>query len=102
MDNKDLFDERYEDIRKIAKGNMGILYGAYDNVEKRIVALKLLITSYTNEEDRKRFKREFEALVGLEHPHIIPVYTYEEGEIDPYIVMEFAEGKSLRDMLNSG
>ncbi len=64
MDNKDLFDERYEDIRKIAKGNMGILYGAYDNVEKRIVALKLLITSYTNEEERKRFKREFEALVG--------------------------------------
>lgn len=88
---------RYELIEKIGEGGMSRVYRARDALLKRTVAVKILKDQMTGDGDFiKRFRREAQAAAGLSHPHIVNVYDVgEEGDIY-YIVMEYVDGKNLK------
>lgn len=92
----------YRILDKLGEGGMGVVYLAEDIVLGRRVAIKTLsIGSGTNNQHyRKRFLREAQAASKLSHPHIATVYDFGEttgGE--PYIVMEFVQGKTLCELI---
>jgi serine/threonine protein kinase len=85
----------------IARGGMGEVHRAYDTRHDRVVALKLLTDHAATDEDfRKRFKREAHAAARLREPHVIPIHAY--GEIDGrlYLDMRLVEGGNLSDALS--
>ena len=68
-------DGRYQLQEIIGIGGMAVVYKAYDNVEDRIVAVKILKDEYlTNEDFLRRFKNESRAISLLQHPNIVKVY----------------------------
>ncbi|MFF7637117.1 protein kinase [Kitasatospora sp. NPDC008050] len=97
---------RYVLQRLLGEGGMASVHLAYDNVLGRNVAVKTLHTELGREQSfRERFRREAQAVARLQHPNIVAVHdTGEEvapdGATTPYIVMEYVEGHSLRDVLN--
>jgi serine/threonine protein kinase len=84
----------------LARGGMSVVYKARLTKLNRIVALKILPRRLAEEEDfRERFEREAQALAGLSHPNIVGVYDYGiEGDLS-FLVMEFVEGVTLRQLL---
>jgi len=100
---------RYEVIRELGKGAMGVVYLAKDPVIGRLVALKTIRTTGNADDDearefRERFVREAQAAGILSHPSIVTVHDIgEDAESGTsFIAMEYAEGKNLKEMLNSG
>ncbi|GAB2688845.1 protein kinase domain-containing protein [Kitasatospora kifunensis] len=97
---------RYVLQRLLGEGGMASVHLAYDNVLGRNVAVKTLHTELGREQSfRERFRREAQAVARLQHTNIVAVHdTGEEvapdGSTTPYIVMEYVEGHSLRDVLN--
>jgi serine/threonine-protein kinase len=90
----------YSIIDKIGAGGMGEVYLAEDTELNRKVALKFLPLHLCQDEDcRKRFKREAQAAAVLEHQNIVTVHEVSEYQGRPYIVMQYIEGRSLRDIL---
>lgn len=93
---------RYEIVRKLGEGGMGIVYLAKDTKLSRDVALKVLPSKLSqNDELRMRFVREARAVAALSHKNIVGVYDIGEEWGESFIAMEFIEGKSLRDVLNA-
>ena len=93
-------DGRYEIKEIIGVGGMSVVYKAYDNIEDRIVAIKILKEEYSsNEEFLRRFKNESKAIAVLSHPNIVKVYDVSFGEIFQYIVMEYIEGITLKTFI---
>ena len=93
----------YRIIQPIGAGGMGAVYKAYDKNLHRIVALKVLPAEYVSQADRRRrFFQEARAASALTHPHILTVYEIGEADGTPYISMEFVEGDTLRQRINSG
>lgn len=93
---------RYEILRKLGEGGMGVVYQARDTKLDRIVALKVLPSRLSNDDEfRTRFVREARAVAALSHKNVIAVYDIGEEWGESYIAMEFIEGKILRDILNS-
>lgn len=91
-------DGRYEIREILGVGGMAVVYKAYDNVEDRIVAIKILKEEYaTNEEFLRRFKNESKAISLLSHPNIVKIYDVSFGDIIQYIVMEYIEGITLKE-----
>ena len=83
-------DGRYEVQEIIGVGGMSVVYKAYDNVDDRIVAIKVLKDEYSNDaEFVRRFKNESKAIAVLSHPNIVKVYDVSFGEKVQYIVMEY-------------
>src|SRR5215218_5616280 len=92
----------YRIMEPLGAGGMGAVYKAYDEKLHRVVALKLLPPEYTsNQERRLRFLQEARAASLLNHPHILTVYEFGEDEGRPYMAMEYVEGKTLREKINS-
>ncbi|HVF66793.1 MAG TPA: UvrD-helicase domain-containing protein [Pyrinomonadaceae bacterium] len=92
----------YRVMESLGAGGMGAVYKAYDEKLHRVVALKLLPPEYTsNEERRRRFLQEARAASILNHPHILTVYEFGEDAGRPYMAMEYVEGKTLREKINS-
>lgn len=90
----------YKIIEKLGEGGMGVVYKAQDTKLERIVALKLLPAHLLiSEEDRSRFNREAKAAAALSHPNIATVFEINEYEDNPFIVMEYIEGKTLNNLL---
>ncbi|UCB52849.1 MAG: protein kinase, partial [Candidatus Zixiibacteriota bacterium] len=90
----------YRIERKIGAGGMGEVFLARDTQLDRNVALKFLPTEYTADADVKsRFMREAQAAAALNHPNIITVYEVAEHQNRSYIVMEFVEGESLKELI---
>ena len=92
----------YKLRRLLGKGGMGEVYEAEDTVKDRIVALKLLPESASNDPVfRKRLKREAHAAGRLQEPHVVPIHDY--GEIDGFLFvdMRMIEGTDLRKVLKS-
>ncbi|HVF62511.1 MAG TPA: protein kinase [Casimicrobiaceae bacterium] len=96
---------RYEVIATLARGGMGVVYKAKDPLIDRVVAVKTLgfgLSPIEAEAFRKRFAREAKSAGRLSHPNIVTIHDMGESEDGVYIAMEFLEGRTLRDILDSG
>lgn len=93
---------RYEIEREIGHGGMAVVYRAHDPQLDRVVAVKLIRKGAFPPEQlapiMERFKREAKALARLNHPNIVKVLDYGEHEGAPYLVMEYIEGATLKDV----
>lgn len=93
-------DGRYEVQEIIGVGGMSVVYKAYDNLDDRIVAVKILKDEYSNDADFvRRFKNESKAIAVLSHPNIVKVYDVSFGEKVQYIVMEYVDGITLKEYI---
>ncbi len=93
-------DGRYEIREIIGVGGMAVVYKAYDCIEDRIVAVKILKEEYiSNEEFITRFKNESKAIAVLNHPNIVKVYDVSFGDLIQYIVMEYVDGITLKQYI---
>jgi len=91
---------RYEVVRKLGDGGMGAVYLAKDGKLGRNVAIKVLYKKYERyEENVRRFIREARAASALNHPNILTIHEIDEFEGSQYIVSEFVEGDTLRELL---
>lgn len=92
----------YQIIDKLGEGGMGVVYKATDVKLARTVALKFLAAHLLLDADgRKRFEREAKAAATLNHPNICTVYEIDEVNEQMFIAMEFVEGESLREKVQS-
>ena len=79
---------------------MAVVYLAFDPYMERRVAVKLLLKDRSHDANlRSRFKRESRMVASLNHPAIVPVYDFGEKDEQPYLVMRYMEGGSLRERL---
>ena len=91
----------YEVLSFISRGGMGEVYLAEDKRLGRKVALKLLPSSFTKDDDRlRRFEQEARAASALNHPNIITIFEIREAGSSHVIATEFVEGETLRSRLN--
>jgi TolB-like protein len=89
--------EHYRLQHRLGRGGMGEVYQAHDTRLGREVAIKLLPPELAKDPiRRKRFERESKALAALNHPNIVTVHAIEEGEGQPFLVMELVDGHTLR------
>ena len=94
---------RYQIERLEAEGGMGEVFLAVDPLVKRKVAVKLLKRVLCDEpETRHRFIKEAEAVAGLEHPAIVPIYDFGEHDDQLYFVMRYVSGGTLKSKLVDG
>ncbi len=92
----------YKIESKIGEGGMGVVYRAQDTELDRPVAIKMVLSSDSdNEESVARFMREAKAASRLQHPSIMTIYQFGVQDGTRYLVMEFIEGKTLKRMINS-
>ena len=93
-------DGRYELQEIIGVGGMAVVYKAYDNIEDRIVAVKILKEEFGKNEDfLRRFQNESKAIAVLSHPNIVKVYDVSFGDMLQYIVMEYIDGVTLKEYI---
>lgn len=91
---------KYEITSKLGEGGMGEVYAAHDAELGRNVAIKLLPAEFTTDTDRRnRFRQEARVVSALNHPNIITIYEIGEAEHGSYLVTEFVEGRTLRDVI---
>ena len=91
---------RYEIIRSIGEGGMANVYLGYDTILDRNVAIKVLRGDLSNDEKFvRRFQREALSASSLAHPNIVEMYDVGEDNGLYYIVMEYIEGKTLKQLL---
>lgn len=112
VDSQRVLNGRYELGGLIGRGGMADVYRGLDTRLGRTVAVKLLRPDLARDPQfQARFKREAQAVAALNHPSIVAIYDTGEhlvhdGSDDnvrvPYIVMEFVEGRTLRDMIRAG
>ena len=93
-------NDRYQIIKSIGEGGMANVYLAYDTILDRDVAVKILRGDLSNDEKFvRRFQREALNASSLSHPNIVEVYDVGEDNGQYFIVMEYIEGKNLKDLL---
>ena len=93
-------DGRYEIRELIGLGGMAIVYKAYDSIDDRTVAIKVLKEEFlASDEFRRRFQNESKAIAVLSHPNIVKVYDVSFGDRIQYIVMEYIEGITLKEYI---
>ena len=93
-------NDRYEVIRSIGEGGMANVYLGYDTILDRNVAIKVLRGDLSNDEKFvRRFQREALSASSLAHPNIVEMYDVGEDDGIYYIVMEFVDGKTLKQLL---
>ena len=93
-------NDRYEVIRSIGEGGMANVYLGYDTILDRNVAIKVLRGDLSNDEKFvRRFQREALSASSLAHPNIVEMYDVGEDDGTYYIVMEFVDGKTLKQLL---
>ncbi len=91
---------RYDIGDVVAKGHAGVVFGARDTQEDRVVALKVLWPEFSrNEEEMQRFIRAMKTMLPLRHPNLVTIFG--AGKTGPYcwIAMEFVQGESLTEVI---
>jgi serine/threonine protein kinase/WD40 repeat protein len=93
----------YDLKEQIAHGGMGVVYRAYQASLDRTVAVKLLLLGrYSSPDSVLRFHREAQSAAALRHPHIVSVFEVGECDGQPFLAMEYVEGRSLAELLRQG
>ncbi len=91
---------RYEIISQLGGGGMALVYKAKCTLLQRIVTIKVLRPEFTSDPDFvDRFRKEAQAVARLSHPNIVGVYDVGEEEGIHYFVMEYVEGKNLKEVI---
>ncbi len=94
---------RYTIEKKLGEGGMGEVYLALDNSLERLVALKILSNAFSQDAERVQYlKQEAKAASALNHPNIITIYEIGRTDDIEFIAMEYVEGKTLREAIESG
>lgn len=92
---------RYLIEELIGVGGMANVYRAFDTVNQRPVAIKMLRDEYVDNEDfLRRFRNESKAIYSLNHPHIVKIYDVILTSKNPVIVMEYVDGITLKDYID--
>jgi eukaryotic-like serine/threonine-protein kinase len=92
---------RYRIVRQIGRGGMGIVFEGIDDQLERQVAIKTILPA-SDPAMRERFLREARAAAAVNHPHICQLFEIGEHAGEPFLAMEFLEGRSLGDRLAEG
>ncbi|MCL4265834.1 MAG: serine/threonine protein kinase [Anaerolineae bacterium] len=91
---------RYQLLERVGSGGMAVVYKAQDRALGRIVAIKMLQESLTSDEGfLRRFQREAHAAANLTHPNIVTVHDIGQDGHRYYIVMEFVDGRTLKQLI---
>ena len=91
----------YEILAHLGTGGMGEVYRARDNKLQREVALKVLPKAFAQDPERvARFRREAQVLAQLNHVNVAAIYSVEQSGETHFLVMELAEGETLRDRIH--
>ena len=100
MSPEGLLDHRYQLLERIGGGGMAEVYLAEDTLLTRRVAVKILRSQYTGDEDFvARFRQEARAAARLSHPNIVSIFDVGCAEDTHYIVMEYVSGETLKDFI---
>ncbi|HZE39215.1 MAG TPA: serine/threonine-protein kinase, partial [Stackebrandtia sp.] len=104
MRSGDRLAGRYRLVEAVASGGMGSVWKGHDDRLDRVVAIKVLHASLSNDDVfQRRFHTEARAVAALQAPGVVNVFDYGEEASDDgpviYIIMEFVEGRSLQDVL---
>lgn len=91
---------RYEILKEIGRGGMGVVYLARDPELERTVAIKVVTPELLSPETAQRFKREARVVAKMDHPSIVTVYDSGEHEGSLFFVMPYVEGTNLRTLLH--
>lgn len=95
-------NDRYQIIKTLGEGGMANVYLAHDTILDRNVAVKVLRGDLANDEKFvRRFQREALSASSLSHPNIVEMYDVGEDDGQYYIVMEYVDGKTLKQVLKS-
>ena len=95
-----LLDDRYEILEVIGTGGMAVVYKALDHRLNRLVAIKILKDEFSGDDEfRRRFRAEGEAVAMLSHPNIVQVYEVSSSDTANYLVMELINGISLKQYM---
>ena len=95
-----LLDDRYEILELIGTGGMAVVYKARCNRLNRLVAIKILKEDLSKDDEfRRRFHAESQAVAMMSHPNIVSVYDVSHSENIDYIVMELIEGITLKQYM---
>ncbi len=87
-------------VGQLGQGGMATVYKAYHPELDRHVAIKVMHESFLEDQNfQERFRREARIVAALEHPHIVPIYGYDQYKRQPYLVMKFIEGRTLKELL---
>jgi eukaryotic-like serine/threonine-protein kinase len=93
-------NDRYEIIKTIGEGGMANVYLAYDTILDRNVAVKILRGDLASDDKFvRRFQREAISASSLSHPNIVEMYDVGEDDGKYYIVMEYVNGKTLKNLI---
>ena len=100
-ENQSCLPDRYEILKILGTGGMGRVLHARDKVLDREVAVKLLVDRYaTDESFARRFLNEARAAASLNHPNIVQIYEFGRTGSCAYLVMEYVDGHSLKDLMD--
>jgi eukaryotic-like serine/threonine-protein kinase len=92
---------RHRILAELGRGGMGVVFMGYDPELARTVAIKVLSSDRADARSKARFVREAQALAGLEHDHIVPIYAVEKtGDGLPYLVMQYVDGPTIRKRIH--
>jgi eukaryotic-like serine/threonine-protein kinase len=93
----------YRVLFRLGSGGMGEVWRARDTRRNLDVAIKVLSPDAVRDQDRmRRFAMEAKAASSLKHPNILTIYEVGESEAGPYLVTEYVEGSTVRNILNDG
>ena len=99
-DNEVILNQRYRLIERAGSGGMATVYKAQDLMLRRLVAVKVLHETLTGDQDfLRRFQREAHAAANLSHPNIVTVHDIGQDGHRHFIVMEYVNGRTLKDLI---